>query len=165
MPITIHTISTYLAKVLVSARNLYENNSLNPNYQFIKSVIARLQERTGRISFKTVEHNPVQCPRNQQSILTTVDTDTDLVFMSPGMLLKCGSQCLFTKVVKSLNNSSYRKGTMTNLDRIRCCISDEFGFMPSDKATWTSIRSANIHRLSRNFLWKCIHNIFRVGSF
>ncbi|KAJ7876515.1 hypothetical protein B0H14DRAFT_2342674 [Mycena olivaceomarginata] len=37
--------------------------------------------------------------------------------------------------------------------------------MPSDKAIWTSIRSANIHRLSRNFLWKCIHNTFRVGSF
>ncbi|KAF8140910.1 hypothetical protein K438DRAFT_1636758 [Mycena galopus ATCC 62051] len=54
---------------------------------------------------------------------------------------------------------------MTNLERIRCCISEEFGFLPSDRAVWTSIRSTNIHRLTRNFLWKCIHNIYRVGSF
>ncbi|KAJ6505702.1 hypothetical protein C8R47DRAFT_967574 [Mycena vitilis] len=35
----------------------------------------------------------------------------------------------------------------------------------SDKTIWTSLRSPNIPRLTRNFLWKCVHNIFRVGPF
>ncbi|KAJ7357970.1 hypothetical protein DFH08DRAFT_1042572 [Mycena albidolilacea] len=45
--------------------------------------------------------------------------------------------------------------TMINLERIHCSIAEEFLFQPSDKAIWTSIRSTNIHRLTRNFLWKC----------
>jgi hypothetical protein len=36
---------------------------------------------------------------------------------------------------------------------------------PTDAAIWKSIRAATIQRLTRNFYWKCIHNIFRVGNF
>ncbi|KAJ6471324.1 hypothetical protein DFH09DRAFT_954423, partial [Mycena vulgaris] len=58
-----------------------------------------------------------------------------------------------------------RKFTEANLDRIRCCIDEAFRYQPTDGAIWTSIRSSNIHRLTRNFLWKCLHNIYHVGSF
>ncbi|KAJ7237239.1 hypothetical protein C8J57DRAFT_1087743 [Mycena rebaudengoi] len=36
---------------------------------------------------------------------------------------------------------------------------------PTENAIWMSLRSSNILRLTRNFLWKCMHNIFHVGSF
>ncbi|KAJ6490089.1 hypothetical protein C8R45DRAFT_1053237 [Mycena sanguinolenta] len=48
--------------------------------------------------------------------------------------------------------------------QIRCSVQDEFDFEPTDAAIWSSIRSANIHRLTRNFLWKCLHNVFHVGE-
>ncbi|KAF8191032.1 hypothetical protein K438DRAFT_1591761, partial [Mycena galopus ATCC 62051] len=38
-------------------------------------------------------------------------------------------------------------------------------YSPSDKAIWKSLRSPDIQRTTRNFLWKCVHNIYRVGDF
>ncbi|KAJ7468323.1 hypothetical protein B0H11DRAFT_1644787, partial [Mycena galericulata] len=94
-----------------------------------------------------------------------VDTQPDLMFSNPGILLKRGSQRLFTEVIKLLREKPTRTSTSTNLDRIRCCVADAFGYEPTDMAIWTSIRSKNIARLTRNFLWKALHNTFHVGLF
>jgi len=95
----------------------------------------------------------------------TLDTDIDFMFTTPGILLKEGNQRLFNKVIISLRDKPTRKSAAINLDRIRCCIGDDFGYQPTDSTIWTSIRSRNIHRLTRNFLWKCMHNIYRIGQF
>ncbi|KAJ7226178.1 hypothetical protein C8J57DRAFT_1093494, partial [Mycena rebaudengoi] len=76
-----------------------------------------------------------------------------------------GNQRMFTKLIRSMKEKPVRKSTMCNLDRIRCCIKDEFGYDPTENAIWMSLRSSNILRLTRNFLWKCMHNIIHVGSF
>ncbi|KAJ7642518.1 hypothetical protein B0H17DRAFT_960125 [Mycena rosella] len=62
-----------------------------------------------------------------------------------------GTERLFTKIIKSLRDKPTRKSTASNLDRIRCCIEETFGYQPTDSAIWTSIRSNNIHRLTRIF--------------
>ncbi|KAJ7106960.1 hypothetical protein C8R44DRAFT_637955 [Mycena epipterygia] len=72
---------------------------------------------------------------------------------------------MFTQIIKSLRDRPTRKSTTYNLDRIRCCISETFGYQPPDAAIWTSIRSTNIHRLTRNFLWKCMRDTYHVGMF
>ncbi|KAJ7438920.1 hypothetical protein B0H11DRAFT_1752293 [Mycena galericulata] len=87
------------------------------------------------------------------------------MFCNPGILLEEGTQRMFTKIIRSLRDIPARKSTTYNLERIRCCIEDEFGYQPTDNAIWTSIRSNNIHRLTRNFLWKSIHNIVHIGAF
>jgi hypothetical protein len=94
-----------------------------------------------------------------------LDTEPDLMFSNPGFLLKDGTQRPFTKLIKTVREKPIRKSTTYNLERIRCSIEDEFNYQPTDSAIWTSIRSKNIHRLMRNFLWKSMHNIFHVGSF
>ncbi|KAJ6587581.1 hypothetical protein DFH09DRAFT_909629 [Mycena vulgaris] len=87
------------------------------------------------------------------------------MFANPGILLHQGSQRMFTKIIRSLKNKPTRKSATYNLDRIRCCIDETFGYQPTDGTIWTSIRSNNIHRLTRNFLWKSTHNIYHVCSF
>ncbi|KAF8207351.1 hypothetical protein K438DRAFT_1575714 [Mycena galopus ATCC 62051] len=87
------------------------------------------------------------------------------MFNCPGVLLCNGTQCYFTKAINCLKSRPKRKSTEGNLDRIRCCIKDAFDYTPTDKAIWKSIRSRDIQRSTRNFLWKFIHNIFRVGDF
>ncbi|KAJ7462840.1 hypothetical protein FB451DRAFT_1043521 [Mycena latifolia] len=87
------------------------------------------------------------------------------MFTNPGILLKQGNQRLFTKIIRSLKDKPTRKSASFNLDRIRCCIEDTFGYQPTDSAIWASIRSNNIDRLTRNFLWKSTHNVYHVGSF
>ncbi|KAJ7502101.1 hypothetical protein B0H11DRAFT_1644966, partial [Mycena galericulata] len=68
-------------------------------------------------------------------------------------------------IIKSLKDQPTRSSTATNLERIRCSVTDAFGYEPTDMAIWSSIRSKNITRLTRNFLWKAMHNTFHVGLF
>ncbi|KAJ6527512.1 hypothetical protein B0H19DRAFT_969846 [Mycena capillaripes] len=87
------------------------------------------------------------------------------MFVTPGILLKEGTQHSFTQAIKHLADHPTRRSTAINLDRIRCSMEDEFGFQPTDSTIWTSMRSKNIHRLTRNFLWKCVHDIYHLGKF
>ncbi|KAJ7214163.1 hypothetical protein B0H12DRAFT_999566, partial [Mycena haematopus] len=59
----------------------------------------------------------------------------------------------------------HRNTTFVNLDRVRCSVEELSGYTPSDEAIWKSIRSVTLQRLHREFLWKSIHNTFRVGDF
>ncbi|KAJ7798043.1 hypothetical protein B0H13DRAFT_1933855 [Mycena leptocephala] len=163
--LTVHRCSNFLGKALVTDGTNYENNLLGPHYQLIKCVVSALQERSGKVYFKKVDTNPAVGLQNLNPTPTTVDTQSDIMFCTPGILLMEGSQCSFTKIIKSMREKPTRKSTTINLDRIRCCIEEAFQYRPNDSAIWTSIRSNNIHRLNRNFLWKCMHDIFHVGRY
>lgn len=52
-----------------------------------------------------------------------------------------------------------------NLDRIRCSVQEISNYAPSNENIWRSIRSVTLQRLTQEFLWKCVHNTFRVGDF
>ncbi|KAJ7926692.1 hypothetical protein B0H13DRAFT_1599414 [Mycena leptocephala] len=87
------------------------------------------------------------------------------MFQCPGILLSTDSQKIFTRIFRNLQPSPYRKSTFVNLDRIRCSIEEISHYTPSDEAIWRSTRSVTLQRMTREFLWKCIHNTFRVGDF
>ncbi|KAJ7881455.1 hypothetical protein B0H13DRAFT_1891329 [Mycena leptocephala] len=152
--LTVHCCSNLLGKVLVTDRTNYENNLLGPHYQLIKCVVSALQERSGKVYLKKVDTNPAVGLQNLNPTPTTVDTQSDIMFCTPGILLMERSQRSFTKIIKSMREKPTRKSTTINLDRIRCCIEEAFQYRPNDSAIWTSIRSNNIHRLTRNFLWR-----------
>ncbi|KAJ7751800.1 hypothetical protein DFH07DRAFT_745275 [Mycena maculata] len=163
--ITIHSSTTFLGNTFVTDRLNSENNPLIPNSQLIRSTIAALQERTGRIYFKKVNNNPAKPLKVLSPTPTLLDIQADLMSTNPGILLKEGNQRLFTKVIKSMRDKPTPKSTMSNLDRIRCSIAEVFEYQPTDSAIWTSLRSRNLTRLSRNFLRKCLHDIYCVGFF
>ncbi|KAJ7216124.1 hypothetical protein C8J57DRAFT_1096195 [Mycena rebaudengoi] len=87
------------------------------------------------------------------------------MFNCPGVLICNGTQRYCAKVINSLKVSPRRKSAETNLNRIRCCIKEVSDYLSSDETIWRSLRSPDIQRLTRNFPWKCVHNIFRVGDF
>jgi hypothetical protein len=86
-------------------------------------------------------------------------------FECPGVLLSQGSQRSFTKIIRSLRPKPHRNSTFINLYRIRCAVEEISMYSPSDETIWRSVRSVTLQRLTREFLWKCIHNTFRVGDF
>ncbi|KAJ6548519.1 hypothetical protein B0H19DRAFT_952917 [Mycena capillaripes] len=112
-----------------------------------------------------IDLNPAASLSTLEPAQISLDIQPDIRFANPGILLQHGSQRLFTKIIRTLNNQPTRKSATHNLDRIRCCLQDAFGYQPTDTAIWTSIRSSNMHRMTRNFLWKSMHNIYRVGLF
>ncbi|KAJ7772302.1 hypothetical protein B0H16DRAFT_1768950 [Mycena metata] len=87
------------------------------------------------------------------------------MFECPGVLISKGSQRFFTQTIRGMRSKPHRKSTFINLDRTRCAIQEISGYTPTDATIWRSVRSNNLQRLTREFLWKCIHNTFRVGNF
>jgi ribonuclease HI len=54
--------------------------------------------------------------------------------------------------------------TTIQLDKTRWAIKDLSGKLPTDACIWNAIRSKNITRTIREFLWKCLHNAYRLGK-
>ncbi|KAJ7839656.1 hypothetical protein B0H13DRAFT_1650072 [Mycena leptocephala] len=115
--------------------------------------------------FKSVSDNLAKYIKTKHDSAIQVDTEIDLMFQCPGILLSTGSQRIFTKIIRSLRPRPYRKFTFTNLDRIRCSVQEISQYTPSDEVIWRSTRSVTLQRTTREFFWKCIHNTFRVGDF
>ncbi|KAK7028713.1 hypothetical protein R3P38DRAFT_3394715 [Favolaschia claudopus] len=193
-PLTISSSTAYLGATLVKHRNVIENNTvvlrsirkpilgvtpltnlpfrkgalmLDTNFRLIQCVIATLRERSAKTHFRQVKYNRAPLIQAVPAIPTTLDIQPDLMFSMPGISLSQGNQRLFTKIILLINSRARRgrKSTTANLDRARCCIADEFNFFPSDATIWRSIRSTDISRVIRNFLWKGMHDCFRIGLF
>ncbi|KAJ6609807.1 hypothetical protein B0H10DRAFT_1633248, partial [Mycena sp. CBHHK59/15] len=69
------------------------------------------------------------------------------------------------KIIRSLHPTPHQKSMFVNLDRIRSTVEEISSYTPFDAMIWRLIRFSSIQRLSWEFLWKCIHNTFRVGDF
>ncbi|KAJ7826062.1 hypothetical protein B0H13DRAFT_2374611 [Mycena leptocephala] len=83
--LTIHCSSNFPGKVLVTERTKNENDLLGPHFQLIESPVSALQERSGRIYFKKVKTNPAAGLQTLNPTPTTVDTQSDLMFSTPGI--------------------------------------------------------------------------------
>jgi hypothetical protein len=143
----------------------YEMNMLNPCFELLQAVFAASNEDSGRIQFKKVESNPAKYTISPTKIDFEIDTEIDLIFNCPGIPLYGGSQRLFTKIINTLILIPHCKSTFVNLEQIRCAVQEFSNIILTDEMIWKSIRSSTFQRLTREFYWKCIHNIFRVGHF
>ena len=48
---------------------------------------------------------------------------------------------------------------------VRFAIEHMSGYMPSDKQIWNSLKSKCLTRQAREFLWKCMHKVYKCGSY
>ncbi|KAJ7737968.1 hypothetical protein B0H16DRAFT_1465995 [Mycena metata] len=138
--LVICTSTDYLTKAFVVNRSFHENDMLDANFGLGRAVLGALNERCGRVRFKKVLQNPALTLKSQAAQTASLDTDIDMMFNCPVILISNGTQRLFTKIINSLKPSPCRKTTEINLDRIRCCVQEASGYLPTDKAIWTSIR-------------------------
>ena len=67
--------------------------------------------------------------------------------------------------IKKQKKVKSRERTRINVERMQACIEDHFQLKPSPKAIWMSIRSRDISRNIRDYLWKTMHSAYKVGKF
>ncbi|KAJ6540516.1 hypothetical protein B0H19DRAFT_959323 [Mycena capillaripes] len=68
-------------------------------------------------------------------------------------------------LINSLTLIPHRKSTFVNLERIRSTVQEFANISLTDEMVWKDTRSTTFQLLTREFYWKCIHNIFQVGDF
>jgi hypothetical protein len=85
--------------VLIKERQNNENNILDPKFRLLGAVFAMLNERVACIQFKKVSDNRALFLRSESICIVEIDTEIDLMFDCPGILISQGSQRSFTKII------------------------------------------------------------------
>ena len=75
------------------------------------------------------------------------------------------SQALAYKALRSSMQTPTRPRTVRMLEGIKLCVSQVNGNPPNNKQIWCSLRSKDLAKPLRVFLWKSMHNAYKIGSY
>jgi hypothetical protein len=174
----LHIQSKYILKALTT--DFKRNESLgwlyNPNADIFKAIIAELRQRSSRtkIKLRNTGCNPINIKKadelakqallkqNADEIYTYIDRCVDL----QGMNLNQGSQAQFYRGIFKFKAKVHpRQQTIVNLAIARHAVHEINGVTPTDPQIWKSIRNKDLPKSIQGFLWKTIHNAFKIGNF
>jgi hypothetical protein len=82
-----------------------------------------------------------------------------------GANLASMSQKDFYFGIKKANRPTPRRSTETNLGRIQACAEATYEITPTTETIWKSTRHKDLTKRTQEFLWKNIHDAFKIGKF
>ena len=100
--------------------------------------------------------------------LCNVATEIDPAFSLRGQRLLAGSQRSFYKHLVSLHiqkHYSPKVSLTNNILATQRSVKDLWGATPTPPQLWKSTWSRDIPKNIRNFLWKCLHNKYKIGTY
>ncbi|KIJ59330.1 hypothetical protein HYDPIDRAFT_100879, partial [Hydnomerulius pinastri MD-312] len=142
----------------------------------MKSLVAELRQRSAPTYVSKWNSNTPRDDRTQSEALAktgTTKNHTDKLDMSIkeefntyGLILEHGTQRLFYRGIQQSKKSPRKKrSTRMNLSMSTYAIHEINGATPTDSQIWKSIRDRDIPRAIRNFLWKALHNGYKIGEY
>ncbi|KAJ7030493.1 hypothetical protein C8F04DRAFT_1211681 [Mycena alexandri] len=96
---------------------------------------------------------------------TVLNTDIPEAYKLDGIKLSSGSQSMFYKAIKAERHKPERMKTTIMLDITRHAARDLSGKTPTDGDIWRSIRNPDISRTTRDFMWRCMHQAYKIGPY
>ncbi|KAJ7032636.1 hypothetical protein C8F04DRAFT_1184821 [Mycena alexandri] len=96
---------------------------------------------------------------------TVLITEIPLSYDLKGIKLKAGSQRTFYKAIQANRPKPQRRKTTIMLDMTRHATRILSGSTPTDSQIWLSIRHQDISRTTRDFMWRCLHQAYKVGEY
>ncbi|KAJ3999730.1 hypothetical protein F5050DRAFT_1797644 [Lentinula boryana] len=176
--LTLETDSKYVLNILENHQKLEDRGFIvGPHAKLVQSAITSFKLRPTQTRMVWVKgHNGHQ--RNEEADRlagAAVQKDkASFVNLSlppelniTGAKLSTISQALAYRAImdqKSKDSDMYRKRTDRNLMRIKNCIEDMFGYLPTSEAIWKSIRHKDFELKIQIFLWKAIHDAYWIGD-
>ncbi|KAF7798072.1 hypothetical protein EIP86_009286 [Pleurotus ostreatoroseus] len=94
-----------------------------------------------------------------------VDLAVPLRFDLSGAQISTLSQALAYRGILTSRTVPARRKTAENVELVQQAVLDVSGTLPSPELVWTSLRSKHVSRPISDFLWKCMHNALRCGSY
>jgi len=97
----------------------------------------------------------------QNDIAENAPTNT----IPSGAKLSALAQRDLYRKIKMLNPPQPRRSTEINLDRIQACATEYYDVAPTHESIWKSTKHKDLTKKTREFIWKCIHDAFKIGRF
>jgi ribonuclease HI len=176
-PLHIISNSKYVIKGLTERLTKWEEQGWIgiPNKEFLKPIVAHLRQRGAITTFAWAKgHNGAVGIRNAMALAKQgvnkqaydqINLDINPKFNLTGAQLSCLSQATAYQGILGMANPVVRCTTTINLDITRYAVQASTGHLPTDAMIWYSIRTKDISRTIRVFLWKLLHGTHKCGEY
>ncbi|KII84387.1 hypothetical protein PLICRDRAFT_74436, partial [Plicaturopsis crispa FD-325 SS-3] len=145
------------------------------NSEFWRPLVARMRKRSAITTLQWVKghsNNEGNDGADKQAeegankaAPDVVNLNTPAEFNLTGARIATLSQSLAYQGIRTAKTkATMRTSTLVSLDMTRHAAKDISNKLPTDSRIWRSIKSKDIARNIREFLWKCLHNAFRCGK-
>ena len=95
----------------------------------------------------------------------TPNLDAPVNTVPSGAKLATLSQKDLYRGIKKANPPTLRTNTETNLGRIQACAAETYRTNPTPSTIWRTTKHKDLTKKTREFIWKRIHNAFKIGKF
>ncbi|KAJ6469898.1 hypothetical protein C8R45DRAFT_837114 [Mycena sanguinolenta] len=110
------------------------------------------------------EANQIAQDGHIPELLLPYQTNIPQAYDLTGLKLSAGSQKSFYRAIAAKRKRPERVKTKVMLDQTRYAAAHLAGNTPTDEEIWKSIRHPDITRMTRDFLWRCMHQAYKVGE-
>ncbi|KAJ3792916.1 hypothetical protein GGU11DRAFT_692739 [Lentinula aff. detonsa] len=178
MILTLETDSKYVLNILKNHQKLENSGFIGaPHAKLAQNAIASFRSRPTQTHMMWVKgHNGHE--RNEGAdklagMAVRKDRANFVNLKIPAELLVTGAklstitQATAYKAIvarSSRDIDMHRKRTDMNLMRIKNCVEDTFGYIPTSEAIWKSIRNKDFELKIQIFMWKAIHDAYWTGT-
>ena len=163
-------------------KRLDDNEDLNwfhlGDSDLYRALVAKLKSRSADTTFeKWQEDKPTANQKEALELAKSalenphqrdVAPEIDPSFSLRGQRLSAGTQRSFYQHLVTLHVQKHYspKASLTNnIIATQRSVKDLWGATPTPPQLWKSTRSRDIPKNIRNFLWKCLHNKYKIGSY
>jgi ribonuclease HI/exonuclease III len=179
IPLLVKSDSEYVIKGLTRNLPKWEDKGWIgvSNSKMMKATAAWLRARENTVTFKWVKGHSGE-PGNEGADKKAAEgadlpQEDELKLEAPENFVHTGAKLqtmtqadLYRGLMEQqAQKAAERQGTMVQLDITRWAIEGLSKTLPTNDKIWKSIRSKDISREIREFLWKCLHNAHRCGKY
>ena len=176
-PVLIKSDSKYVINGLTKHLQKWEDRGWIgiANKNLFKALIAQLRQRACKTEFQWIKGHDGNEGNEEADKLaalgakkTEVQESNEEIpdnFNLTGAKLQAMTQALLYKGITQQKAYKMRTSTLIMLDITRWAIADINQNPPSDECIWGSLKDKALTKQTRDFLWKNIHNAYKVGQY
>ncbi|KAE9387763.1 hypothetical protein BT96DRAFT_1078888 [Gymnopus androsaceus JB14] len=174
LSIHLKTSSKFIRSFIESPSKLEDEDFLGkPTGIILKSLLTSLRMRITPTLIKELKRNEKTHPEALAKAAISKTGASYINISQPptlrvtGAKLSVMTQSLAYKMIKAQQakkDGNKRIRTERNLERVKECVEDKFGYSPTYEAFWKAIRTKDFERKVRDFLWMITHDAYWTGT-
>ncbi|KAJ7208430.1 hypothetical protein B0H12DRAFT_1034237, partial [Mycena haematopus] len=138
----------------------------------LRPIVAALRGRGTKCTLQMADDRTPEMKSAKALAIQSGDTETHPMIQLNipeaydlnGLRLSKGTQKSFYRALKAQRVTPERMKTLVMLDMARHAARHLLGKTPTNDEIWQSIRHSDITRTTREFLWKCMHQAYKIGE-